>query len=78
MVRFVVGSDLEGEDLNTVEHLFHVDEELLSVPDIVAVLGAIGVLNTSGVTASNKVGDTAADAGAGMPEYLGGSTVVHW
>jgi hypothetical protein len=24
------------------------------------------------------VGDTAADAGAGMPEYLGGSTVVHW
>jgi hypothetical protein len=24
------------------------------------------------------VGDTAADAGAGVPEYLGGSTVVHW
>ena len=78
LVALMVGSDLEGEDLNTIEHLFHVDEELLSVPDIVAVLGAIGVLNTSGVTASNEVGDTAADAGAGVPEYLGGSTVVHW
>jgi hypothetical protein len=52
-------------------------EQLLSVPDIVAVLGAIGVLNTSGITASNEVGDTGSDAGAGVPEYLGGSTVVH-
>ena len=73
----VVGSDLEGKDLNTIKHLFQVYEQLLSVPDIVAVLGAIGVLNTSGITASNEVGDTGSDAGAGVPEYLGGSTVVH-
>ena len=73
----MVGCHLEGENLNTVEHLFHVYEELLSVPDIVAVFGAVGVLYTCRVTASNEVSDAAADTGAGVPENLGGATVVH-
>jgi len=73
----VVGSNLEGENINTVEHLLHVDKKFLSVPDIVAVFGAVGVLYTCRVTASNEVSDAAADTGAGMPENLGGATVVH-
>ena len=77
--RSVVGSDLEGKDLDALEHGFAVDEELLTVPHIVAIdTVLLWVLNTSGVTASDEVGDTAVNTGRGVPQDLGGATVVHW
>jgi len=76
--RTVVGSNLEGKHINTVEHALHVNEQLLAVPVIVTVSVLDGVLNTSGVTAGNEVGEASANTGAGVPEYLGGATVVHW
>ena len=78
LVDFIVCGDLEGEDLDTVEHALAVDEELLTVPDVVKIFILLGVLDTSGVAASDEVGDTAADAGGGVPHDLGGATVVHW
>lgn len=74
----VVGSDLEGKDINTVEHSLLVDEELLTVPDVVAVFVLdFGMLDTSGVTSSNKVGDASVNTGRSVPEDFGGATVVH-
>lgn len=73
---FVVGSDLEGNDLNSVEHVLQVHKDLLSVPHIVEVT-AFGVRNTSGVTSRDEVSDSAADSGRGVPQDLGGATVVH-
>jgi len=55
-----------------------VGEELLTVPHIVAVLGVVlGVLNTSGVSTSDEVGDATVDSGGGVPQDLSGATVVH-
>jgi hypothetical protein len=47
------------------------------VPHIVTILVFDGVLHTGGVAASNEMGDTASNAGGGVPEDLGGATVVH-
>jgi len=63
LVNLVVGSNLEGENLNTIKHLLHVDEELLTVPDIVAVILTVGVFHTSGVATSDEVGNTAVNTG---------------
>lgn len=52
-------------------------EKLLTVPHIVAVFSTIGVLDSSWVTTSNEVSDTASNTGAGVPKDFGGTTVVH-
>ena len=78
MVDFIICSDLEGKHLDAVEHRFAVDKELLTVPDVVKGDTFLnGVTNTSGVAASDEVGDSAVDAGGGVPHDLGGATVVH-
>ena len=54
------------------------DEELLTVPDIVKVnTGLLGVLDTSGVTAGDEVSDATVDTRRGVPHDLSGATVVH-
>lgn len=64
LVDLVVGGDLEGKHIDTVEHSLLVNEELLTVPGIVQVLvGDLGVLNTGGVSTSDEVSQTAADSG---------------
>lgn len=55
---FVVGGDLEGDDVNTVEHSLVVYKEFLSVPCVVEIDGLLGVLDTSGVSSSDEVGDS--------------------
>ena len=53
-------------------------EQLLTVPWVVQVrILLFGVLDTSGVTAGDKVGQTAADARAGVPQDLSWAAVVH-
>jgi len=64
---FVVGGDLEGDDVNTVEHGLVVHKELLSVPWVVEVGGLFGVLDTSGVSSSDEVGDTTSNSGGSVP-----------
>ena len=64
LVDLVVGGDLEGEDLDTLEHALVVDEEFLTVPDVVKwFAGLIGVTNSSGVSTGDEVCDTAVNAG---------------
>jgi hypothetical protein len=64
----VEGSNLEGRDLDSTEHGLGVDEELLSVPSVVQVSSLFsGVTNTSGVSSSDEVSDTAVDSGGGVP-----------
>lgn len=77
LLHLVVGSDPEGNDLCAVEHLLHVDEEFLAMPDIVGIFAGVGVLATGRVTACNEVGDAAVHTGRGMPQNLGGSTIEH-
>ena len=48
------------------------------MPDVVEILrGVFWVLDSSGVTTSDEVGDAAANAGAGVPEDFSGATVIH-
>mmetsp|Transcript_26371 Transcript_26371/g.40265 ORF Transcript_26371/g.40265 Transcript_26371/m.40265 type:complete len:236 (-) Transcript_26371:863-1570(-) len=48
------------------------------MPHIIAVLvGVFGVLHASGVSAGNEVRDARVHSGRGVPEDLGGATVVH-
>lgn len=55
------------------------NEQLLTVPWVVQVrILLFGVLDTSGVTAGDEVGQTAANAGAGVPQDLSWAAVVHW
>ena len=78
LVNFVVSSDSEGQDLDTVKESLLVDEELLSVPDVVKILRAVfWVLDSRGVTTSNEVGDATPNAGASVPEDLSGATIIH-
>ena len=78
LVNFVVSSDSEGQDLDTVEESLLVDEELLSVPDVVEIFRAVfWVLDSGGVTTSDEVGDATPNAGAGVPEDLSWATIVH-
>jgi len=55
-----------------------VHKELLSVPGVVEVDGLLGVLDTSGVSSSDEVGDTTSNSGGSVPQDFGGTTVVHW
>jgi len=73
----VVSSNLEWSHICTVEHALKVYKELLSVPDIVAI-STLRVLDTSGVSSSNEVGDSAVNSGGGVPQDFSGSTVIHW
>ena len=74
----VVSCNLEGDDLNSLDHVFDVNEEFLTVPDVVEVeVFVLGVLHASGVTASDEVGDTAVGARRCVPHDLGGSCVIH-
>jgi len=73
----VVGSDLERKNLNTVKHRLKVDEDLLSMPDIVEVTTGLGVLHAGGVTSGNEMSDAAVDAGRGVPHDFGRATIVH-
>ena len=74
----MIGSNSEWEHFNSIEERLLVDEQLLSVPDIVKInSSAFWVLNTCWVTASNKVGNSAVNTGAGVPEDFSGTTVVH-
>jgi len=75
--RFVVSGYLEGEHINTVQHAFHVDEELLTVPYIVKVTTFFGVANTSGVTTGDEMCEAATNTGGSVPEHFSRSTVVH-
>lgn len=76
---FIISSDLEWADLDTVEESLVVDEELLSVPHIVAVLASLDwVLDSGWVTSSDEVGDSSVDSGGGVPQDLGWASVVHW
>jgi len=63
----VVGSDLEGDDVNTVEHSLVVYKEFLSVPCVVEIDGLLGVLDTSGVSSSDEVSDSTVHSGGGVP-----------
>jgi hypothetical protein len=64
----MIGSNLKGKNIDATEHIFHVHKQFLSVPYIVAVLVFLnGVLNSSRVTTSDEVGDTASNTGAGVP-----------
>ena len=75
---FVISSNLEGKNLNTTKHLFHVNQQFLSVPDIVAVGTLLSrVSNTSGVSAGNEMSNSTANARACVPEDFSGATVVH-
>jgi len=78
LINFVVSSDSEGQDLNTVKESLLVDKELLSVPNIIEIFRAIfWVFDSSGVTTCDEVGDAASNAGAGVPEDLSGATIIH-
>jgi len=74
----VVCGNSEWEHFNSIEQRFLVYEQLLSVPDIVEVnSSAFWVLNACWVTAGDKVGNSAVNTGAGVPENFSGTTVVH-
>ena len=63
-INFIVSGDLERKNLDTLEHRFAVYEELLSVPDVIeGDTSLLGVTNTSGVTSSDEMCDTAGNAG---------------
>ena len=72
-------SNFEGADLHVVNHLFHVDEQLLTVPHVVEVeLRLLRVLKASWVATSDEMGDAAVGAGGGVPQDLSWTGVVHW
>ena len=77
MRLLVVSSNLEWSHISAVEHTFKVYKELLTVPDIVAISVTVWVLYTSGVSSSNKVGDSAVNSGRGVPQDFSGSSVIH-
>jgi hypothetical protein len=54
-----------------------VDEELLTVPNIVKVTTFFGVANTSGVTTGDEMCEAASNTGGSVPEHFSRSTVVH-
>jgi len=79
----VESSDLEGEDLNSLEEGLVVHQKLLSVPSIVEVSALAifvllhGVTDTSGVSSGNEVSDTASNSGRGVPQNFSGTTIEH-
>ena len=78
LVNSIICGDLEGKHLNTIKHSLAVDEELLTVPDVVKISAFLNwVLDTGGVTTGDEVGNSAVDTGRGVPHDLGGATVVH-
>jgi len=76
--QFVVGCNLEGENIDSIQHALKVHKELLAVPDVVAVFVCIfWVFDTSWVTTSDEVGDSTSNTGASVPQNFSGTTVVH-
>ena len=72
-------SNFEGADLHVVNHFFHVDEELLTVPHVVEVeLRLLGVLKAGWVAASDEMGDATVGAGGGVPQDFSWTCIVHW
>ena len=63
----IICSDLEWADIDTVEHSLAVHKELLSVPDIVAILSSVWVLHSSWVSSSDEVSDSSIDTGGCVP-----------
>ena len=54
------------------------NKELLTVPHIVAVLSVIvGVLDTSGVSSSDEVSNSALSSGTAVPHNFSGSSIIH-
>ena len=55
------------------------NKELLSVPDIVKGDACLlGMTNTSGVTSSDEMCDTAVDTRGSVPHDFSGASIVHW
>lgn len=79
LILFVICSNFERKDLNSIQQILLWDQKFLSMPVIIQVnIIQLRMLDASRVSPSNEVSDSRIYSGRCMPQNFIWTTVKHW